>query len=299
VRTDKANKSKYQILPDLLPDEYESLKSSIAVRGVDSPIIVDQNGEIIDGFQRQKACDDLGVFCPRQVRRFDSDVERLELAVTANCKRRQLNTNGKRTVIANYLKADPAINNNHLAELIGVSRGTVGDVRAELESTCQIQKLTEFRGRDGKTLPRNYARIITNSPNELETALAVVKDLPANGKTLDVTTAARRARRRVKKAERDAKVALPLPDEAIRLYHCPFQQIEQVAGIAPGTVHAIITDPPYGKDFLPQLTDLAAFAARTLVDGGLLVMHSGQYYLDQVIHTLGQHLTYRWMIASV
>ena len=39
-------------------------------------------------------------------------------------------------------------------------------------------------------------------------------------------------------------------------------------------------------------------AQRILVEGGLFVMHSGQYYLDQVMRPLGEHLTWRWMIAS-
>ena len=38
---------------------------------------------------------------------------------------------------------------------------------------------------------------------------------------------------------------------------------------------------------------------RVLVDGGLLVMYCGQYWLPEVMRRLGEHLTYRWMIASV
>jgi site-specific DNA-methyltransferase (adenine-specific) len=281
VNPTPTTKGKYQIMPDLTPEAFADLKASIAERGVDIPIIVDDEGNIIDGWHRQRACDELGIFCPREVRHFDSEEEKLELAVTANAKRRQLNLEGKRALVAAYLKLDPTINDNWLAEMIGgMAKVTVTKVRVRLEGTLEIPKLTVFRGKDGKNRPRNF------------------KDLPANGKMMDATTAARRARRNVKKAEREGKPIIPLPEDAIRIYHCLLQQLEQVARIAPASVHAIITDIPYGKDFLPQIGELAAMANRILVEGGLFVMHSGQYHLDQVMRTLGEHLTWRWMISS-
>ena len=85
----------YHILPALLPEEYEALKASIAERGVDIPIIVDQEGNIIDGFHRQRACDELGIYCPREVRQFVSEAEKFELVLRANCRRRQLNRKQK------------------------------------------------------------------------------------------------------------------------------------------------------------------------------------------------------------
>lgn len=39
-------------------------------------------------------------------------------------------------------------------------------------------------------------------------------------------------------------------------------------------------------------------AKRILVEGGLFVTHSGHYYLDQVMRQLGEHSTYRWVMAS-
>jgi hypothetical protein len=84
----------------------------------------------------------------------------------------------------------------------------------------------------------------------------------------------------------------------IRLYHCPFQKLEEVAGIEPNSVNLILTDIPYGQEFLPEVAELGAFASRALVDGGLLVMYAGQYYLDHVMRALGEHLKYRWMKCS-
>jgi site-specific DNA-methyltransferase (adenine-specific) len=89
-----------------------------------------------------------------------------------------------------------------------------------------------------------------------------------------------------------------LPVDSIQIHHCPFQKLEKVAGIRPGSVQLVLTDIPFGKEFLPQLTDLAAMAERVLVTGGLFVTYSGQYWLPQVIDAFGQHLTYRWLAMS-
>jgi site-specific DNA-methyltransferase (adenine-specific) len=205
----------------------------------------------------------------------------------------------KEELIRTYLLRDPAVADNTLATLLGgVSKNKVADVRAEMEGACLIDKVTKRRGADGKTYPAKYPRIVVNSEREMEAALKAIKDLPANGKTLDATTAARRARRTAAKKAWQGEVIEPSPEDAIKLYNCPFQQLEQLAGIAPATVHLVCTDIPYGKNFLPQIGELAAMAERILVQGGLFAMHSGQYYLDQVMGMLGRHLTWRWMIAS-
>jgi hypothetical protein len=61
-------KYKYQFIPDLLPEEYKLLRASIAQRGVDIPIIVDKKGEIIDGFCRQRVCEELSQLKNRLIR---------------------------------------------------------------------------------------------------------------------------------------------------------------------------------------------------------------------------------------
>ena len=170
--------SPYRIIPDLLPEEYEALKASIADRGVDIPIIVDQDGNIIDGFHRQRACDELGIFCPREVREFASEAEKYELILRANCRRRQLNRAQKEKLIEVYLLRDPQIADNNLGILIGISKNTIAKVRSNLEATCQIDKLTKLRGRDGKERPVKYRRIIANTPTEAEAALKIIGDLP-------------------------------------------------------------------------------------------------------------------------
>ena len=96
-----------------------------------------------------------------------------------------------------------------------------------------------------------------------------------------------------------ASVILVLTPDDIRVYNCPFQELESAAGIAPGSVKLILTDIPYDGAFLPQVSELADLASRLLAEGGLLVMYCGQFYLPEVLRRLGEHLTYAWTRASV
>ena len=295
-------KAKYQIMPALTPDAHAELKASIAERGrVEKRPIVDENGEMLDGFAREGICKELGIPCnEKEVRRFGSEAEKLAFVVTVNVKRRQMDRLQREALIRAYLLKDPAIADNTLAKLIGgIGKNKVADVRAEMEAACLLDKVEKRRGADGKMYPAQYPRIVVNSDTEMKAALKAIKDLPLNGKTMDATTAARRARRTAAKKARQAELIVPLPEDAIKLYHCPFQQLEQIAGIAPASVNLVCTDIPYGKEFLSQIGKLAAMAARVLVDGGLFVTHSGHYYLDQVVRLLGEHLTYRWTMASI
>ena len=230
----KPKKGKYKLMPDLTPEAFQELKASIAEnrQNAEKRPIVDEKGEILDGFARERICEELGIPCyEKEVRRFGSEAEKLAFVVTVNVKRRQMGRKQKEQLIRAYLLKDPAVADNTLAELIGgVSKNTVAKVRAEMEAAGLIDKVTQRRGADGKTYPAKYAKIVVNSDKEMDKALAAIKDLPANGKTVDATTAARRARRNVAKKARQGEVIKPLPTDAIRLYHCPFQRVREDCG---------------------------------------------------------------------
>ena len=247
---------KYRFFDPQTPAEYESFKRTIAQRGVDVPTVWDEDGNLLDGEHRERACWELGIDCRREVRQFASDGDKCEFVVTVNCKRRQPNRKQKRDLIARYLTADPEIADNTLADLIGgISKNNVTNVRRGLEASHQIPKLTAFRGKDGKVRPRQYKRIIANNQRELKVAQVTIRSLPnsCDGKMLDLTTASRRAKRNIKREILAGEVVVPTPDQDIRLYHCRFQELAEKAGIKPGCAAAIITDIPYGKDFLPQI----------------------------------------------
>ena len=235
-----------RLLPDLPPGEYEALRESIRHYGVRVPLIVDQHGKIIDGWHRDRACRELGLYCPREVRHFHTDAERLQVAIALNSNRRHLTRNQRRELIATYLETDPRINDTHLGEIVGVSKNTVASVRAELERTRQIDKLPMRQGRDGKERPAKYRRIIANTAAETQKALAAIKNLPASptDKILDVTTAGRSARRH---GEWLKNPELQNTETPPSLCQWIFERLE-TAGIHPN----IILDPCAGRGNLTR-----------------------------------------------
>ena len=59
-------------------------------------------------------------------------------------------------------------------------------------------------------------------------------------------------------------------------------------------IDAIITDPPYPKEYLNCFSELADFAEQRLKLDGFLAVYSGQYYLPEVIRRLSAKLVYVW-----
>jgi site-specific DNA-methyltransferase (adenine-specific) len=204
-----------------------------------------------------------------------------------------------RQLIAAELRRAPDLSDNWLAQTLGTTNKSVAAVREQLISTSEIPKLDALRGKDGKY--RRVTRIMTNTAKEAERAQNALRYLgdKAPRKDLELRLVERQVKR-VQKLERTKGREVQTPGEGdIRLYHCPFQRLEEVAGIKPGSVNLILTDIPYGQEFLPEVTELAAVASRVLVEGGLLVTYTGQFWLHKVLPALSTCLQYRWCNASV
>ena len=76
----------YQVFPDLPPEEFETLKQDIAQRGVQVAIELTPEGEILDGHQRVRACQELKIknYPRRIISGLDEEGKRHH-AIKANC----------------------------------------------------------------------------------------------------------------------------------------------------------------------------------------------------------------------
>lgn len=155
---------RFQLLPPLTKDEYASLKADIEAHGVQVPVIIDEDGEVIDGHHRMQIARELNVFCPTVVKEGLSEAEKRRMARNLNMQRRQLSTKQKRLVIADELMEDPSQSNNSLAQRLGVSDMTVASVRAEygLHQDARV-------GADGKTYAAsNWSRPAKDQTSRLK-----------------------------------------------------------------------------------------------------------------------------------
>lgn len=114
-----------------------------------------------------------------------------------------------------------------------------------------------------------------------------------------VTKTAKRIERERRKQELLSRpILIPSSDEMVQLHHCRFQELAEVTGLKEASAQAIITDIPYGEEFLDQLDDLAAFAERYLANGGIFATHTGKRFLPQLMEAMGKRLDWLWMIDS-
>ncbi|MEX3639830.1 ParB N-terminal domain-containing protein [Paraburkholderia sp. BR14320] len=141
---------RYQLLPPLPPAVYASLESSIDTFGIQVPIVVDENGAIIDGHHRAKIAAALGIDCPREVREGLTEEQKMTLARRLNADRRHLTDEQRRAVIAGRLIDSPERSDRAIAADLGVHHTTVGKVRANLEKTGDVANVatrTDTKGR--------------------------------------------------------------------------------------------------------------------------------------------------------
>lgn len=98
--------------------------------------------------------------------------------------------------------------------------------------------------------------------------------------------------RRARFLDSPAAYADQARNERWQMCHGDFR--EELAELAPGSVDAIVTDPPYGDEWLDLWHDLGAAAQNVLRPQGVLIAWSGQQRLFEVMGALQAHLRYGW-----
>jgi 16S rRNA G966 N2-methylase RsmD len=67
--------------------------------------------------------------------------------------------------------------------------------------------------------------------------------------------------------------------------------------LEPQSIDYIITDPPYGKEYLQLYADLSEVSKYVLKPMGSLFVMTGQSYLPEIINLLTKNMTYHWTIC--
>lgn len=73
--------------------------------------------------------------------------------------------------------------------------------------------------------------------------------------------------------------------------------MERCEDVPNNSIDAVITDPPYPREYLGLYDRLSEFAARVLKPGGSLVAMVGQSYLPEYILRLSKFLNYQWQLS--
>lgn len=289
------------LLPSLSDDEYNALRTDIIARGIVVPVVIDGQGNVIDGQHRLKIAASLGlVDVPMEVRPGMSEAEREALALDLNLHRRHMSNEQQREVVKRTVKAMPELSDRLIAEQLGVDGKTVNDVRGELEATAEIPQLDYRKGKDGKTRPAKRPKIRIETARDAErvqTALSLLPHDELPNKAIEVKRLERIAREYQAEEQRKAPVLTIEVSSTTDIRHGDFRTA--LENLKDGSVDLFFTDPPYPREYLEVWRGLAQLAARTLKPGGMLVAYSGQYHLPAVMDMLAEHLEYVWLGALV
>jgi len=143
-------KERYQLMPPLSQEEYEALKADIAERGVQVPVEYDEQGNILDGHHRVRACKELGIGeWPSVIRRGMSEEGKVEHALALNLSRRHLSREQRQELVVNLRGQGWSL--RRIAAKLGVSDFTV---RKDIEDSGAIKHApATVTGVDGKQYP--------------------------------------------------------------------------------------------------------------------------------------------------
>lgn len=272
------------MLPPLSTAEKQVLEQDIKKNGVLCPIIVDEEGTILDGHHRFE----IEPNAPTMVVSGLSREEKLAYTIKANLARRNLSLQQKSDVekkqreIAVGLLAS-GWTQKKVGEALGVARRTVGDWVSATNGGSATTCVPDARVKIGA----EHHPVIMQRLEQGETQEQVAADYQVTRQQI-----ANIAKKQKKEQELNAKRQVDYLNPNLTFECGDFEEVFE--NIPDGSIDLILTDPPYPAEFIDCWTKLARFAKRKLKKHGYCVAYSGQLNLPEVYRRMSEHLDYVW-----
>jgi ParB-like chromosome segregation protein Spo0J len=282
-----------QIAPEMLHNEFESLKESIRQHGLYYPIIVNKEYVLLDGHHRYRACQALGIKEPDIiVKSFNNPLyEKLFIYESAG-KRRNLSEWSKIMLALEVEKLLKEIaNQNRFANL----RQNQNRQELSCRSNERVGDVAEVAAKSAGLCPSTYkrARTIVEKGTEEQKCKLMLGKTKIN-KEYNII---RRQEKRERLIEESQKIkSTLLQADQVKLFCGDFKIV--ASQIPDNSIDLLFTDPPYGSESLSLYDELARLAIRVLKDGGSLVTYAGHYAIPDIVQIMkNSNLTYWWTIA--
>lgn len=293
------------MFPMLAADELGALADDIAEHGLREPLWLwrdpdDDTRYLLDGRNRAAACQRAGI--EPQVRWYNGD-DPIAFVMAANIRRRHLTPGQKAGLAAKLLPLYEDEGRRRMAAAAKAARAAETKARDQGEADLPHlgiepkveeipaprapqarDKTAKATGASGRAVAQ-YKRVREQAPDladkvdagemAIDRAERIIRDRDAEA-------------RRIEQARKDAELADQRSRVDIRLGD--FR--DALADLS--DVDAIITDPPYPREFIPLLGDLAKLADSILAPDGVLVVLMGQTHLPEVYRLLEGGRAYRW-----
>ncbi len=142
-------------VPVMTAHEIDALYDDIEKRGIVTPIEILSNGTILDGRHRwQVACtlqlDDVPV-------RVIDPADPVDFMIRAALLRRHLTTAQRKDLAASLLKSEPTRSDRSVATVVGISHPTVAVIRAEMETSGDVEEVSTRTDSVGREQPAHKA----------------------------------------------------------------------------------------------------------------------------------------------
>ena len=282
----KINPEYSKLVNPLSDIEYEALKSSISNKGLHLPIIVNQDNVILDGHNRLKICEELGIEPEFEIKEFSDQSQEKEFVIEINLKRRHLNNfqiaeleYKMEEIYKERAKMRSFSNLKNVNKEIILSTAPNDAIDVNIETG----KVSEIIAKKTGLSPRTYER----AKKIIEEGSEKVKEkLRANKTTIS---------KEYDKIQRDLKRQGLLSqinniqsdkknfeNNNCKLIYGDFIEQSQKE-IPDSSIDLIFTDPPYSQEFLYLYEDLARLAVRVLKPRGSLVTYVGNISLTEII----------------
>ena len=280
-------KHRLNIYPEMKEEAYVSLKNDIEINGYDFkfPIWIYED-EIIDGWNRFKACKELGII-PIYEKFIGDEIQAINFILRTN-NRRDL-TSYQRTLLA--LEFEEMFREKAKKNQIRKAN-SVPQISAKqnIETRKELAKIAKV---SHDTISK-VKKIQEKAPQEVKAKLATGE--------VSINAAYKEIKKEEKKEEKIAERKRLAEEGAKKEIEIDFRlgDFEEVfADLPDGSIDCIITDPPYPYEFIEVWTKLSRFAKRVLKPNGFCIAYSGQMYLPEVMQRMSENLTYYWTFTLI
>ena len=295
----KINPKYSKLISALSNQEYEVLKDSIMRDGLHFPIVVNSKSEILDGHHRFRICKELEIPIKKETKYFDHSIEEKRFVIDINLKRRQLNDFQKAELAyklediykeqarLRQLSNLKNVKNKLISSLPSLESNDYNDSYKDNSITNDNEevkgKTIEVISKKNALSPKTYQRARTI----IEIAPEEVKEKLRYNKTT-ISKEYEKIRRDLKRQELLSQLNIQsqnnnnnFENNNYKLVYGDFTEQSQKE-IPDNSIDLMLTDLPYGREYLPLYHELAKVAVRVLKPGGSLVFYVGHLILDQV-----------------
>lgn len=314
-----------RLFGDMDDSAYAALKADIAQHGLTDPGVHTYEDKVLDGWHRYRAAQELGIADAVQLIPYTGE-NPMDYVMSKNLHRRQLSASQRAAIVvaatawaergrptAQKSDLSPIKKEEDMAEKAKVTTRTIRRAKqVQRIAPKRTQEVIEGKVSLNQVLDEEKAshrahdaaaELALQSGTTEKDAADILKVQQQAPEQMDEirqgTTTPKQVLKAVKMKiaqERKAtREALP-PSQERTWLHAPIEQLAQ--HVPAESVDVILTDPPYGKEFLPLWEALAPFAVHALKPGGSLLAMSGHLWLPEVLKAM-QHdgLTFQWTLC--